>query len=50
LKQGLDKEKVEKKELIDQHIQRIEAILNQEKPKEELRFKTLKDHLLKTSD
>ncbi|CAD8172487.1 unnamed protein product [Paramecium octaurelia] len=50
LKQGLDKEKNDKKELVEQHIQRIESLLNQERPKEEQKFKTLKDHLLKLQD
>ncbi|KAM3140346.1 hypothetical protein pb186bvf_007506 [Paramecium bursaria] len=50
IRQGIDRERYEKKEVIDTHIAKIEQQLNQEKPKEEIKFKTLKDHILKLQD
>ncbi|CAD8186906.1 unnamed protein product [Paramecium pentaurelia] len=50
LKAGIDRDKFEKKEIIDASLQKIDSLLNYDKIKDEDRFKVLKEQILKLSD
>ncbi|CAD8081945.1 unnamed protein product [Paramecium sonneborni] len=50
IQNGIDKDKLEKREVLEERIKIIEDVLSQEKPKDEQRFKVLKDQVLKLQD
>ncbi|CAK71791.1 unnamed protein product (macronuclear) [Paramecium tetraurelia] len=50
IQNGIDKDKVEKREVLEERIKIIEDVLASEKPKDEQKFKVIKDSVLKLQD